>query len=344
MHIHGGNIYKNKVKADFSANLNLLGMPESVQKAAIEGVLASQVYPDPDCTLLREKLALLHQIPMDQILCGNGAAELIFALVAEVKPQKALIVAPSFFEYTQALNYVHCEITEYFLKKEHQFCIQEDFLDWIKPELDLVFLCNPNNPTGQLIDPILLEKIVTKATKMNCLCVIDECFLSFVDEKDQYSCSSLIKNNSICILKAFTKIYAMPGIRLGYLIASDQKLLSNMKNGIQPWSVSVVAQKAGVAALDEVEYLNETLNQLKSEKDFLLEQLHLLDYEVYGSAANFIFFKGETNLFQQLLSEGIMIRDCSNFSGLEQGYFRIAVRTRQENCLLIETIRRIRHG
>lgn len=344
MHIHGGNIYKNKVKADFSANLNLLGMPESVQKAAIEGVLASQVYPDPDCTQLREKLASAHQIPMEHILCGNGAAELIFALVAEVKPRKALVVAPSFFEYTQALNYVHCEITEYFLTKEHYFCIQEDFLDWIKPELDLIFLCNPNNPTGQLIDPILLEKIVVKASQMKCLCVIDECFLSFVDEKEKKSCISLLENHLVCILKAFTKIYAMPGIRLGYLLASDKELLNSIKNGIQPWSVSVVAQKAGVAALDEVEYLNETLNQLKCEKDFLLEQLDTFGYEVYGSAANFIFFKGEANLFQQLLPEGIMIRDCSNFSGLGQGYFRIAVRTRQENCFLIETLRRIRHG
>ena len=344
MHIHGGNIYKNKVKVDFSANLNLLGMPDGVQKAAIEGVLQSEVYPDPECTQLREKLAFTHQIPMDWILCGNGAAELIFSLVAQVRPQKALVLAPSFFEYTQALNYAHCEVTEYLLSEENQFCMGEDFLDWIKPEIDLVFLCNPNNPTGQLIDPSLLQKIIKKVSQMKSLCVVDECFLPFVDPKDQHSCIPFVQNDSVCVLEAFTKIYAMPGIRLGYLISSNQDLLTGIKSGIQPWSVSVVAQNAGVAALDEMDYIHQTQMQLRCEKEYLLEQLNVLGYEVFGSAANFIFFKGEINLFQKLLTEGIMIRDCSNFSGLEKGYYRIAVRTRNENELLIDTLRRIRHG
>ena len=344
MHIHGGNIYKNKVEADFSANLNLLGMPDRVREAAMKGVYQSEAYPDPDCTKLREKLADTHQVPKDWILCGNGAAELIYALVAQVKPQKALVLSPSFFEYTQALNYAHCQITEYFLTKENDFCMGEDFLDWIKPDIDLVFLCNPNNPTGQLIDPILLRRIIEKVHRTKSLCVIDECFLPFVDPQDQYSCIPFVRDISACILKAFTKIYAMPGIRLGYLITSNQELLAGIKSGIQPWSVSVVAQEAGVAALDETDYIHQTHRKLKCEKEYLLEQLSVLGYEVYGSAANFIFFKGETNLFQKLLTERIMIRDCSNFSGLDEGYYRIAVRTRRENDLLIDTLRRIRHG
>lgn len=344
MHIHGGNIYKNKVRADFSANLNLLGMPETVQKAAIEGVLKSEAYPDPDCAELVKRIANKHHVSYEQVLCGNGAAELIYGLVAEVKPEKALLLAPSFFEYTQALKYCDCSICEYELKEEYDFCIQEDFLEWMKPDIDILFLCNPNNPTGQLIEPTLLNSILIKASQMEILCVMDECFLSFVENEEQKSCISLIEEYPVCILKAFTKIYAMPGIRLGYLISSNRELLKGMRRGMQPWNVSVVAQMAGVAAINETEYVLATQVEVHKEKEFLLEQLHKLRYKTYGSAANFIFFKGESGLYQQLLSEGIMIRDCSNFSGLKEGYYRIAVRTRRENIILIDELRRIKHG
>lgn len=344
MHIHGGNIYKNKVVADFSANLNFLGMPESVKRAAKEGILCSQSYPDPDTTLLRDKLACYHGIQPEQIICGNGAAELIFALVAEYKPKKALLLAPSFYEYTQALVYHKCLIEEYLLKEETMFCLQEDFLDRMKPDVDIIFLCNPNNPTGQLIDQKILEAIMKKCAQLNILCVIDECFLSFIRQTEDASCISKLADYPICILKAFTKIYAMPGIRLGYLISANESLLSGMKQGMQPWNVSVIAQIAGAAALDEKEYLEKTKIELKKEKDFLLDQLQLLGYKVYGSAANFIFFRGEPSLYKEMLQEGMMIRDCSNFSGLESGFFRIAVRTKKENRMLIEALRRKKHG
>lgn len=350
---HGADIYSASKNSgidenliiDFSSNINPLGIPDDVVNAMINSIANANRYPDINNRELTYSISSHENVQKDWIFCSNGAAEAIFRIALCLKPKRALLTAPTFSEYEQALKTVSAHIDYYNLEEKINYKITDSIINSINDETDIIFICNPNNPTGQLTDKMLLERIISHCKSTNTVVVVDECFIDFVENKEKYSVNEMLKKyDNLIILKAFTKIYAMPGIRLGYLLASDKELLNSIKNGIQPWSVSVVAQKAGVAALDEVEYLNETLNQLKCEKDFLLEQLDTFGYEVYGSAANFIFFKGEANLFQQLLPEGIMIRDCSNFSGLDQGYFRIAVRTRQENCFLIETLRRIRHG
>lgn len=344
MHIHGGNIYKQEVKADFSANLNLLGMPKKVEEAAIEGVRASIHYPDPENKRLREKLGEFHGINQDWIVCGNGAAELIFAFAQTVKPQKALVLAPSFYEYEQALKSVHCELKVYPLKKDHEFILDQEILEEDFNGLDALFLCNPNNPTSQLIESKLLEEIIQKCEKTQTFCVLDECFLPFVERGEERSGIKFLQNPYLIILRAFTKTYAMPGIRLGYLLSSNTQLLEQIKEGLQPWNVSVIAQYAGVAALELEGFLEDTRKELEIQKKYLTNLLQECNYEILGKEGNFIFFYGEDDLAKILLEDGIMIRDCSNFRGLSQGYYRIAVRNKEENQLLAQALRRKNHG
>lgn len=339
MHQHGGDIYTNEGKLDFSANLNPLGMPASVAMAAKNAVDYSNVYPDVNCTKLKEAISKRENIPVENIICGNGAAELIFAVCMAIKPRQSVVICPSFEEYRQALNAVDCQITNYYLKEENDFTLDEEFLDVLTPKCDIVFVCNPNNPTGQMVEKELFVKIIEKCHTYGILIVADECFNDFISEKERYSLKG-IKN--IFILKAFTKMYAMAGIRLGYGICSDIKLLEKMHMSIQPWSVSVVAQAAGIIAAQDVAFAEKTLGIIEAEKEYLLKEIEPLAHKIYGFSANYIFFKEEKDFAQKMLLCGIIIRNCSNYQGLEEGYFRIAIKSHQDNKKLIEAWKKLR--
>ena len=245
MHKHGGDIYRNIDVIDYSANINPGGLPDKVIAAAIEGVKLSTHYPDVECQELRAAIAKEEGLNMDYIRCGNGAADVIFSLVLAVKPKKALLIAPSFYEYEQALRAVDCQISYYYLEEEKDFVPQDDMLEAINDELDILFVCNPNNPTGVLLDTAFLDRILDKCNECNILMVIDECFNDLIDEPDKYTMKARLESNKrLFILKAFTKIYAMPGLRLGYGLSSDNEIINKMILVSQPWSVSIPAQKA----------------------------------------------------------------------------------------------------
>ena len=344
MHKHGGDIYTHKDVIDFSTNINLLGMPEGVIKGANEGVLLSENYPDPECQDLKEKLAKHEAVSKDNLICGNGAADLIFSLVFSIKPKKALLLAPTFYEYEKALRASGSEIEYYYLDEENGFMLDEKFLEGLNENIDILFLCNPNNPTGELIKKELIEKILKKCEEKNIFLVIDECFMCFVDEAQEYSAKEFVnKSDNLFILKAFTKIYAMPGLRLGYGICSNKEVLDSMCEVSQAWSISIPAQRAGIYALDEKEYVNESLEILRQEKHYLKKELEKRGFKIYGSNANYIFFrvpesKKDIDFFAEFLGKGFLIRDCSNYEGLEKGYYRIAVKKHKENELFIKNI------
>ena len=186
-HKHGGNIYEHKNAADFSANINFLGMPDSVRRAALDAIDASIHYPEPGSKELRQILAKRENVSADQVICGNGAAEILFSLCHALKPKKALLPGPTFAEYEQALVSVDCEVEHVLLKEEHGFALQEDFVNWLHKDLDMVFLCNPNNPTGISIDRDLLFRILRICREMEIFLVVDECFLDFVKEPEKHS-------------------------------------------------------------------------------------------------------------------------------------------------------------
>ena len=187
-YIHGGDIYRHPDVLDFSANINPLGTPPAVVQAAKDSMEWICHYPDACQEKLKQALAAYEQVPVEWLICGNGAAELIFALVQAVKPKRALVMAPTFAEYAQALEAVGCEVDREILKKEDGFTLQRTILEKLqKEDLQMVFLCNPNNPTGILINPKLLREIVTICEKRNIYLVVDECFLDFVSEPEVHT-------------------------------------------------------------------------------------------------------------------------------------------------------------
>lgn len=345
MHQHGGDIYTHKNSIDFSANINVLGMPDSVREAAITGVLQSGAYPDVKCRELKRAIASRDGIKAEWIFCGNGAADVIFTLVRALKPKRALIPIPSFFEYEQALGSVDCEIDKYTCVPAFGFALREDFLDRITESTDMIFLCNPNNPTGTLLEPELLERIIERCEQTRTYLVLDECFVDFLDDwQKRTQVGKLGTFRYLIIIKAFTKMYAMAGLRLGYGITTDTELLHSMEEVSQPWRVSVPAMLAGTAAVKETDFAEYTRGCVAKERIFLTKELKKAGYQVFEPAANFIFFRAETGLAEYCLKRGFLIRDCGNYDGLSDGYYRIAVKSREDNEKLLTVLRNFKMG
>lgn len=342
MHKHGGDVYTHKNVIDFSANINMMGTPKGVIEAASQALQFSGSYPDTQCRELRDAIGKTEGLPVEYVICGNGAAELIFSVVLATRPKNALLLAPSFYEYQQALEiFEECNISYEMLSESNDFELKESVLDKINNDLDIIFLCNPNNPTGKLIENEILVKVLRKCIENHVLLVLDECFLDMVEDYEKHTMISYIKETeNLFILKAFTKMYAMAGIRLGYGLCSNKTLLKRMKAVTQPWSVSVVAQYAGVAALKSKPLVKEFLKILEIERDYLINELTDLNIKHYGYSANYIFFKSHINLYDDCLENGILIRDCSNYIGLEKGYYRIAIKGHADNVKLVEVLRK----
>jgi threonine-phosphate decarboxylase len=355
--VHGGDIYSVKEKfskaaeapeiLDFSANLNPLGLPEGVKQAIIESVGGFDVYPDPLCRELVAGLARYEGIPSKWLICGNGAADIIYRTVIARKPKKAMVLAPTFAEYEEALCAVDCNVVYHELSEENGFQADEGLADALNEELDMLFLCNPNNPTGHLLTKDYVLKILKRCSELRILLVVDECFNDFLEEPAAYSVKEYAGDyDNLLILKAFTKIYAMAGLRLGYCITANQELLRDIRNAGQPWSVSVPAQTAGLRAMEEKEYLRRTKEVIRQERTFLESQLKTLGIVAFPSSANYLFLKDscpkEKPLHELLLDCGILIRNCDNYRGIGPGYYRICIKTHEENLKLIEALRKIK--
>lgn len=343
--VHGGDVYRHPNVLDFSTNTNPLGTPDSVMEAAARSMQNISRYPDVLEEKLIHRLAQYEQVPEEWLICGNGAAELIFSFVLANEPEKALIASPTFAEYAQAVESVNCRILWYEIKEDQDFRLTEKYLDALTPDLDLICLCNPNNPTGITIDPNLLTEILKRCRKNNTLVLLDECFQDFLDDPDKLSRKKDLPDYpNLFILKAFTKRYAMPGLRLGYGICANAEILDRMHRVVQPWNVSVPAQAAGAAALDEEEYVQWSRKLVREERDFLKEGLKKTGFRVFDSEANYIFFKGPEDLKERALERNVLIRSCSNYHGLSEGFFRVAVRTHPENEKLLQVLSEVTSG
>lgn len=339
--IHGGDVYHHPGVLDYSANINPLGTPKAVIEAMTKGMDKLVHYPDIYCEKLREKLGVFHNISVKHIVCGNGAADLIFRLVFALKPKKALVLSPCFAEYEQALKVVGTQVDHYNLNKEN-FLLTEQFVDALTEDMDMVILCNPNNPTGQLIAPELLYKILECCERKNIFLLLDECFLDFMKEESKYSLLTRAETcKKVFVLRAFTKMYAVPGIRLGYGVCGDEKILEAIYEAGPPWNVSVLAQIAGEVALDEKDYVKRTITLIEQEKQYLYDVFDDLQIHYFKSAANYILFQGSLNWKEELLKKGILIRDCSNYLNLEKGYYRIAVKSHEENITFVKALREV---
>ena len=338
---HGGDRYSCPIRLDFSANINPLGTPGSVRQAVVRSVGRLDHYPDPYCMELVQSIAVFEKLPSSYVLCGCGAAELIYSYCAAKWPKRAMELAPAFSEYSSALENVNCEIIRYALSSKQQFLLDEAFLPVLEQERpDVLFLCNPNNPTGQLVPTELMERIVTVCSEKEIALFVDECFLDMTDNGEVSTLKSyLAEMPGLFILKAFTKSFGMAGLRLGYGLCSDKKLLKAMGRSVQPWNISIPAQAAGVAALGEQMFLEQARTIIAEERRWLKGELEQLGAVVCPSAANFLLFYSELPLYEKLLERGIRIRPCENYHGLTKGWYRIAVKLHEENRILMNEIR-----
>lgn len=328
---------------DFSVNINPLGIPKTVKQQLSKLSDIAGVYPDTDCKYLSSCIAEKYNINADTILCGNGADDLLYRLVFALKPKHAVIIEPTFEEYNRALELVGCEVRHYMTKAENNFVLDEGILSAIQSDCDILFLCNPNNPTGQLIEPQLLSKIIKLCCDKNIILFADECFMEFIPDWEKYTIKTIAsKSNNIIVTDAFTKTYSLAGFRLGFCISGNQKLLSDMKLYGQDFAVSTPAQLAGISALADSSYMQNTYGIISQERKYLLSELQRLPIEVYPSYGNFLLLKTEyKNIYQRLFEKGIKVRDCSKFYGLGSEYCRIAVRLHDENITFIKVLNEI---
>ena len=346
---HGGNIYKIAEETgipvesliDFSASINPLGLPERA-KDVIKRELDNLVnYPDPDTKTLRRKIALHHGIDSDTIICGNGSTELIYLVPRALRPGKVLIPSPSFSEYERAckLNY-ELRITNYELKEENDFrIIPREFIRAMRG-CDMAFLCNPNNPTGVLLKREAVLEIAQAAREAKCYLVVDEAFIDFTPEESVIR--DVQANPYLIVFRSMTKFYALTGLRIGYGVFHEQ-VIEKIKKFKEPWTVNSLAQKAAAAVLDDNDYAVRTMELIKGEKDYIEKSLREMQVEYFPSAANFYLLKmknaGDTVL--NLKHKCILVRDCSNFRGLDGSYVRIAVKSRRDNEMLIKELSKL---
>jgi threonine-phosphate decarboxylase len=326
---------------DFSSNLSPLGIPASVRSAMERAAATVDRYPDPLCRRLREAIAQAEGVDAAQCLCGNGAADLIYRVAFARKPRRALVTAPTFAEYAEALDLVGCRVEHYLLKEENGFLPQGDLLDAITPDLDLVFLCEPNNPTGRTTPRALLLDVLERCRQVGALLVVDECFGDFLDDPAAHTVKGCLDGGDLLILKAFTKLYALAGVRLGYCLCADRALLEAMARAGQPWAVSIPAQEAGLAALKEEGTPPAVRALMGVERPWLQGELTELGFRVIPGEANYLLFSSPVPLLEPLRRRGILLRCCGNYQGLDERWYRAAVRKRQENERLISALKEI---
>ena len=377
---HGGDIYGNKVILDFSVNINPLGMPEGAKKAAIKGVELSTGYPDWDQRELRKALSEDLDVSGEDIVFGNGASDLIYRIMMVLKPKEVLIPEPSFSEYRSAAEKAGAKIEAYILSEEDSFSFTDDTVDAFINRIgnlaagSAVFLCNPNNPDGGIITKDKLIRICEACEKRSVWLIVDECFLPFCEKEKEISMLRRISDSlsdlnyglsnikdtdfggikatineakysaegHMVVLRAFTKIFGMPGLRLGYMVTDNRGLIQAVRETMTPWEVNVPAQMAGIAALKDESFIEETRRTVAQERKYLVSEIQKngLAEKNYNpdSEANFILFRvseENTDLKEKLLAKGILIRSCTDFVGLDERYFRICVRTHKENIELI---------
>ena len=346
--LHGGNIYRfereGKEVLDFSSNINPLGVPQKFIDIAKENFDKLTNYPDPYYIELREKIGEHNSVTKENIIVGNGATEILFLYMRAVKPKKVLLLAPCFVEYERALKSVGAQIEYFELKEKNNFYPD---IQTLKKKLegqhyDLFLFCNPNNPTGQLIKFDDVKDLAAICKKQDMKIFIDEAFIEFVENWKEKT-AALLKNKDVFIMRAFTKFFAIPGLRLGYGISFDEELMNKLQAEKEPWSVNTFANLAGLVMLDDKDYIKKSEKWVAEEKNFLYKELSKnKNLKVYKSECNFLLIKLLTTTSQEiqtkLLEKNILVRDASNFQFLDESYIRVAVKDREKNLKLIESL------
>ena len=359
MAVHGGEVFRLAAEAgiepekiiDFSANINPLGLPPGVFKVMQEGLKTLAHYPEIGAESLRSCIAQRHRLSEENVVVGNGSSALIYLLARVLKPQKALIWAPTFTEYERALRQAQCRVTNLMSwDPEKTIFLEEIIKSSIAAQPDLVFICNPNNPTGILRSIAELEQIISAYQKAGIICVLDEAFIDFVGAKVSFA-ARVDDFDNLIVLRSLTKIYALAGLRCGYLL-SGRSINCLLSRFLEPWSINSLALKAAIAALEnDQDFIQQTIPFVSEQRNYLYRELQEINFLTpFPAHANYILAKlrnrenginkGDDVRSYLFSQEKILIRLCGDYVGLDQSYLRFAVKGEEENHKLIKALQR----
>lgn len=355
---HGGNVYAVQRELgidhtqvlDFSANINPLGFPADLPEAIMGGLSDLIHYPDPDYSDLTGAIAQAQGTRPEWVYPGNGAIELIYMIMEYLKPHKAHVIAPGFVEYERSLRRYGAQVNWLQLKEADDFRLTEEIIEAALGHADEpIVLCTPNNPTGALIDPALLTMIIERAGAAGQPVIIDEAFMDFVVPGRGLECIPLVqKHPNLFVLRSMTKCYAIPGLRLGYLVTASEGFRDWVEEYRIPWMVNHLASLAGQAALKDPDHLVKTRAYVADQREMLVKSLsELSGIKVYPAEANFLSLRlthGAIDLKEELLKYGILIRSCANYIGMDGAFYRVAVRNASDNARLVAALQRLLPG
>jgi threonine-phosphate decarboxylase len=343
---HGGDVWTaervlgvpKEQLLDFSANINPLGPPASMWSAIRENLSRITAYPDPKSRELKNVLAGKYGLRTEQLVIGNGAAEILYGVMRALRPKKVGLLQPCFSEYAEAASVVDAEFVTVFAKPQHGFTPPVDELVAACEETDLFVIGHPNNPNGRLLPLEGLVEMAAALQRRGAYLLVDEAFLDFVPQAGTML-EQLDEWPKVILLRSLTKFYSIPGLRLGYAVASPE-LIQRIERELAPWGVNALAQAAGIAGLLDEEFERASLAWLRKERPFFMERLREIPgVTPFGGEVNFVLFRcGTPELQKRLGQRGILIRSCATYPGLGPDYYRVAVRTREENLSLLAAI------
>ena len=336
---HGGQIYDATGKAgawlDFSANINPFGLSEKILRALTENLRGVVNYPDPQAAELKRAISCRYGVAEKNLVVLNGAAEFFYLYMNATRPARVIIPVPSFSEYERAARAAHCDVKYFYTRAEENFAVNVDkLLAEIKSPADCVIIGRPNNPTGNLI---AVEEISRLAQVANV--IVDESFIDFINVDS----ARKVVTEKISVVQSLTKIFAIPGLRLGFAVV-EENLAARLNLSKDVWNVNFLAQKAGVAALSDEDFLMRTRAWLEIERKFFIERLqNLRGVKIFPPTVNFVLFRHEQadKILFELRREKILLRSCANFAGLDGSYLRTAIRSREENLRLFNALEKI---
>lgn len=349
---HGANLYDLSSQygfskediMDFSSNINPFGSSKLAKEYIVNNIDKVSVYPDPEYLELKTSISNYCNCSIDNILLGSGATELISSFIKTINPKKALILSPAYSEYEKELSKINCNITKYFSKKEYNFTINIDNLIEIinKNNYELIIICNPNNPTGFTFSKNEIEKILNNT---NSFVMVDETYIEFTNTSIYSSTSLVDKYDNLFVIRGTSKFFSTPGIRLGYGLISNHKVMYEMNSNLDLWNINIFASMMGEVMFNDNKFIENTYSLMTKERDYLVNELSkFTDLKIYNSQGNFILCEIKSKSItakevrEKLIPKRIIIRDCVSFDGLDEYFFRVCILKPEENKLLIDNL------
>jgi threonine-phosphate decarboxylase len=351
--LHGGNVYAfararciaPERVLDFSASINPLGCPPQVERAYYRAISRVTHYPEPYAETLTHTLAEYHALHPEAVLVGNGSTQLIYLLARTLAARRVLVIAPLFSEHEAAFRLSGAQVEHFLLRPPRFALLLERLRRALMKKYDVVVLTNPNSPTGTLVPPAQMAALVQLCQRAHTTLIIDETFIDWVEEASLKQIAG--RSPQVIVLRSLTKFFALPGLRVGYVVAQPQ-WIKRLRAQLEPWSVNTVAQEVATACIQVPQFVQRSREFIVHERAWLFEQVAaVVGLQPFPSQANFLLVrlgKRTVNaplLAQRLATENILIRSCHNFRGLGKQFFRIAVRTRKENTRLLIVLRKV---